>query len=117
MRERGSGIHRGGRRRRTLLMTVKPNIMELIQAGKQDEAIALLSQPIAIRAAAGPRSAKAALHAAEVLFGGDVEGTARWMNARSLYLHMSPLERAEQSDEGLQRVIEMIDRIGHGAFL
>lgn len=98
-------------------MAAKPNIMELVQAGKQDEAIALLSQPIVIRAATGPRSAKAALHAAEVLFGGDVEGTARWMNARSLYLHVSPLECAEQSDEGLERVIGMIDRIGHGVFL
>jgi len=98
-------------------MTIKPNIMELIQAGKQGEAIALLRQPIAMKAAVGPRSAKAALHAAEVLLGGDVEGTARWMNARSLYLHMTPLERAEQSEEGLQTVIEMIDRIGHGVFL
>ena len=98
-------------------MTVKPNIMELIQAGKQDEAIALLSRPIAIAAATGARSAKAALHAAKVLFGGDVEATGRWMNARSLYLHMTPLECAEQSEEGLQTVIEMVDRIGHGVFL
>ena len=98
-------------------MTIKPNIMELIRAGKQDQAIALLSQPITIKAAAGPRSAKAALHAAEVLFGGDVEGTARWMTARSPYLHMTPLECAEQSDVGLQTVIGMIDRIGHGVYV
>ena len=97
-------------------MTMRPNIMELIQAGKQDEAIALLRQPIAIKAAAGVRSAKAALHAAQVLFGGDVEGTARWMNARSLYLHMTPLECAEQSDEGLRMVMGMIDRLEQGVY-
>ena len=97
-------------------MTIRSKIMELAQAGKQDEAIALLSQPITIKAAAGPRSAKAALHAAQVLFGGDVESTARWMNARSPYLHTTPLECAEQSDEGLQTVIGMIERIAHGVY-
>lgn len=91
--------------------------MKLVEAGKQDEAFALLSQPITITAAIGPRSARAALEAATLLFRGDVEDTARWMTEKSAYLGMRQLECAEQSEEGQQQVIGMINRLYHGVYL
>jgi len=98
-------------------MTTKPNVMELFKAGKREEVIALLSEPIAIKGVVGPRSARAALEAATLLFDGDIEGTTRWMTERSVYLGKSPRECAEESDEGLELVIRMINRLYRGVYL
>lgn len=98
-------------------MTRRLNVSELVQAGRRDEALALLSQPIPIAAAVGRRSAAVALAAATLLFEGDVENTARWMTRRNVHLGATPLAYAEQSDEGQERVLEMINQLRHGIYL
>lgn len=97
-------------------MTDRPNILALLAAGKQDEAIALLITPISLAAAIGPRSAHAALEATTRLFGGDIEQTARWMSAHSAYLGASPCECAERSEGDLQRVLNFIGGLEAGVY-
>lgn len=97
-------------------MTETSKILSLVEAGRQEEAMALLMKPISIAAAIGPRSAEAALEAATRLFGGDVEQTARWMSAHSTYLGASPCARAEISDEDLAAVVRFIRGLEAGVY-
>ncbi len=97
-------------------MTREINILALVEAGRQAEAMALLTEPVIITAALGPRSARAALEAATRLFGGDVEQTARWMSRRSAYLGASPCEFAERSEEDLQKLLTYIRGLEAGVY-
>src|SRR5690349_4615442 len=98
-------------------MADRPELLEHLQAGRQDAAIMLLRQSFPIAAATGDRSAQAALAAAVQLFDGEVEQTARWMTARSVHLGATPLECAERSDEGLDQVLRMISQLEQGVYL
>ncbi|MBO9516454.1 MAG: DUF2384 domain-containing protein [Porphyrobacter sp.] len=95
--------------------TEPPNLQHLIESGRQDQAIAVLKHGIRRVGAVGPRSAQAALKASVRLFAGDLEATIAFMNYRHPWLTGSTvMERAEQSDEGLEFVIDMIGAIEAG---
>lgn len=99
-------------------MTKEPNILRLIQEGRREEAMALLTQEFRLAAAAGPRSTKAALEAATQLFGGDLRSTAYFMSEKSAYLAgKTPKERSEESEEGLEEVLTMIAQLEAGVYL
>lgn len=94
-----------------------PNIVALIEAGRKEEALAVLTEAFRLAAAAGARSSKAALEAATRLYGGDLVTTACFMNRPHPWLNdRTPLERADTSDEGLQEVIELIGAIEAGVY-
>lgn len=97
-------------------LTETPNILKLIEAGKQEEAMALLMTPITITAAVGPRSVQAALEVATLLLDGNLAQTARWMTMHNFVLGMSPRDYAEQSEEGLQRILALIRQIDAGVY-
>jgi hypothetical protein len=97
-------------------VTEAPNLLTLVEAGREAEALELLRKPMTFVAASGPRSANAALEAATRLFGGDLEATVRWMSARSSYLDASPCERAERSDEDARQVTRFILGIEAGVY-
>lgn len=99
-------------------MTVGPNLLELIEAGREDEAAALLMYGAHLVGAIGPRSIKAALEAACRLNAGDLLGTIYFMNRQHPWLDgQTPLEKTEESDEGLEFVIEMIGAIEAGVYI
>jgi antitoxin (DNA-binding transcriptional repressor) of toxin-antitoxin stability system len=75
-----------------------------------------LNEPLTLRAFTGPRSATAALEACRVLMSGDAAATIKWMNQRIFGSDVTPLELAEQSDEGLQMVLDHIGRIDAGVY-
>lgn len=90
-------------------MTEYPNIRALIDAGREEEAVALLMDGIRLPAATGARSVRAALEAALRLYHGNLKSTALFMNRpRSWLCGQTPLESAEESEAGLQVVIDRI---------
>lgn len=94
------------------------NIRALIDAGREKEAIAVLIEGVQLRAAVGARSAQAALKAAMHLYDGDVVATVWFMNRQHPWLGgQTPIERAEESDDGLEFVIDMIGAIGAGVYI
>jgi hypothetical protein len=98
-------------------MDERPNLTELIEAGRQDEAIALLREEVMLRPVIGERSAIAALAFANALASGNLMGTARWMTKYSTALRGTATEIAETSEEGLQRVLTFISQIEHGGYI
>lgn len=85
--------------------------------GRRDEdLLSRLNEPLTLRAFTGARSAIAALEACRVLMSGDVAATIKWMNNRRFGSEFTPLELAEQDDEGLQMVLDEIGRIDAGVF-
>lgn len=83
-----------------------------------DEAIALLKRGVHLVAATGPRSSEVAIEAARRLYAGDLLATVWFMNRRHPWLGgQTPIERAEQSDEGLAFVIDMIGAIEGGVYV
>ena len=93
-----------------------PNIVTLIEDGRK-EALAVLTEGFRLAAAAGARSSKAALEAATRLYGGDLVATAVFMNRQHPWLGgHTPLERAEESEEGLADVLEMLGAIEAGVY-
>lgn len=99
-------------------MTQPPNLLMLIEAKREDEAVALLGEGVHLVGAVGSRSAKVALEAASRLFGGDLIGTIRFMNHRHPWLGgQTVMERAEQSDEDVDFVIDMIRAIEAGVYI
>jgi uncharacterized protein (DUF2384 family) len=96
----------------------QPNILKLIEADRKDEAIALLMQGARLIGASGPRSAQAALEVAARLYAGDLMDTIYFMNRQHLWLGgQTPIERADESDEGLEFVIDMIRAIEAGVYI
>jgi hypothetical protein len=94
-----------------------PNLTQLVEAGRKDEAIALLRAGVMLRPVIGVRSAIAALRFAEALANGNLVRTARWMTKYSSALRGTPTETAESSEEGLQRVLTFISQIEHGIYI
>ncbi len=83
-----------------------------------EDAVALLKDGIHLVAATGPRSTKAAIETAKQLYAGDLEATVWFMNRRHPWLGgQTPIERAEQSDEGLEFVIDLIRAIEAGVYI
>ncbi|MBM0169531.1 MbcA/ParS/Xre antitoxin family protein [Altererythrobacter sp. C41] len=105
-------------RRRRGRVTERRNILALIDAGREDEAVNLLAEGFHLAAAVGSRSTKAALEAAARLYAGDLLDTAYFMNRPHQCLEgQSPIERAEESDEGLELVLNMIGSIEAGVYI
>lgn len=100
-------------------MSEIPNILKLIEAGREDEALRWLKTELPLPAAArGERSIKAALEVAKRLNEGDLESTAWFMNHKHYWLEgQTPIERAEESEEGLQFVLDMIGAIEFGVYI
>ena len=68
--------------------------------------------------ATGQRSRRAALEAATRIYAGDLLSTIFFMNKIHPWLDgQTPLERAEQSEEGLEFVIDMIGAIEAGVYI
>ena len=92
--------------------------MTLCDAGRMSDAVGLLRDGVHLFGATGERSAHAALEAAARLFAGDLLRTIFFMNKVHPWLDgQTPLERAEQSDEGLEFVIDMIGAIEGGVYI
>lgn len=99
-------------------MTTQENFLKLLESHREDEAVALLMRGTCFVGAAGERSAKAALEAARQVCGCDLLSTIYFMNRRHPWLQgQTALERAEQSDEDLEFVIEMIRAVAAGVYI
>lgn len=96
----------------------RSNLKSLVAAARKDEAIALLMAGVRQVGATGPRSAQAALAVAEKLCAGDLMLTISFMNRRHRWLDGQTLiERAEQSEDGLDFALEMITAIDYGVYI
>lgn len=94
------------------------NLLELIETNRNDEAAELLTDGIHLVGAIGDRSLVVALEAAKKLFAGDLSSTIQFMNYRHPWLDgQTPLEHAEESDEGRNSVLSMISAIESGTYL
>lgn len=96
----------------------EPNLVELVEAGRVDEASALLLEGLHLVGATGKRSTTAALYASEHLYAGGLVSTIYFMNYRHPWLlGQTPLQKAEESDKGLEFVIDMIEAIAAGVYV
>lgn len=94
------------------------NLLELPGPSRSEHAASLLIDGIHLVGAVGERSASVALEAAEELFGGSLLSTIHFMNYRHPWLNgQTPLERAEESDEGADFVVSMIRAIASGVYV
>lgn len=92
-----------------------PNLVTLIEAGRSSDAAELLREAVHLLGATGERSNRAALEATTRIYAGDLLSTIFFMNTTHPWLDgQTPLERAEQSEEGLEYVIDMIGAIEAG---
>lgn len=99
-------------------MTQLPNLLKLLDAGCEDQAIDLLNKGVHLVGAVGPRSAKVALEASKKLFNGDLRATIEFMNNRHPWVGgVTVMERAEQSDEDVDFLIDMIGAIEAGVYI
>lgn len=99
-------------------ITDQANIVELIEAGREGEAIPLLLREVRLVAAVGSRSARAALATATRLCAGDLLATIWFMNRPHPWLSgQTPIVRAERSEEDLEFVIDMIGAIEAGVYI
>lgn len=98
-------------------MTETPNIVELIESGRAEEAVALLTKQFRVAAAAGSRSTKLALEVSTRLYGGDLRKTIYFMNTPHPWLSGdTPLQRAERSQKDLNDMLDMIGQIEAGVY-
>lgn len=99
-------------------MTEGPNILDLLEAGREDAAVALLLEGVHLVGAIGPRSVRAAIEASRRLFGGDLMETICFMHNRHPWLlGQTVMERAEQSEEDVAFIINMIGAIEAGVYV
>lgn len=99
-------------------MRQSPNLAALLKVGDHAEAISLLRDGVQLVGAIDGRSDRAALEAATRLFAGDLLSTIFFMNKVHPWLDgQTPLERAEESDEGLEFVFDMIGAIEAGVYI
>ena len=95
-----------------------PNLVTLLDVGDRAEAISLLRDGVELVGAVDDRSDRAALEAATRLFAGDLLRTIFFMNKIHPWLDgHTPLECAEQSEEGLTFVLDMIGAIEAGVYI
>ena len=99
-------------------MHSSPNLVTLIEAGRSSNATVLLREGVHLVGATGERSNRAALEAATRIYAGDLLSTIFFMNKPHPWLEgQTPLELAEQSEEGLEFVLEMIGAIEAGVYI
>lgn len=78
----------------------------------------LLREGVHLRGSTGKQSDRAALEAATRLFACDLLSTIFFMNKVHTWLDgQTPVERAEQSEEGIEYVIDMIGAIEVGVYI
>ena len=78
----------------------------------------LLREGVHLRGSTGKRSERAALEVAMRIYAGDLLSTIFSMRKSQLSLDgQTPLERAEQSEEGLAFVMDMIGAIEAGVYI
>ena len=78
----------------------------------------LLREGVQLRGSTGNRSERAALEVATRTYAGDLLSTIFFMNKVHPGLDgQTPLERAEQSDEGLEFVLDKIGAIEAGVYI
>ena len=89
-----------------------PNLVTLIEAGRRSDAAVLLRNGLHLVGSDGEQSNRAALEATTRIYAGDLLSTIFFVNKIYPWLGgQEPLERAEQSDEGLEFVSDMIGAI------
>lgn len=94
------------------------NLVELVKSGRRNEASSLLLEGMHLVGATGERSTTAALYASEQLYAGDFVSTIYFMNYRHPWLlGQTPLQKAEESDKGLEFVIDMVSAIAAGVYV
>lgn len=94
------------------------NLIELADAGRTEEASQLLTDGIHLVGATGERSLEVAIKAARELFEGDFYSTVLFMNRHHPWLKgKTPLEHAEESDEGREFVMNLIDAAVAGVYI
>lgn len=99
-------------------MPSSPNLVTLIEAGRRSNATVLLREGVHLVGATGERSIRPALEAATRIYAGDLFSTIFFMNKPHPWLEgQTPLERAEQSEEGLEFVLDMIGAIEAGVYI
>ena len=95
-----------------------PNMVTLIEAGRSSDAEMLLREGVQLLGSTGERSNRAALEVATRIYAVDLMSTIFFMNKVHRWLHdQTPIERAEQSDESLEFVIDMIGAIEAGVHI
>lgn len=94
------------------------NFAELLNANRYSNAGELLSEGVHLVGATGERPTRAALEAAARICAGDLLSSIFFMTKVHLWLDgQTPIERAEQSDEGLEFVIDMIGATEAGVYI
>ncbi|WP_374407970.1 hypothetical protein [Pelagerythrobacter sp.] len=89
--------------------------MTIIEAGLSSDAAALLRKGVHLHGSTGKQSNRAALEATTCIYRGDLLSTIFFINKIHPWLDRpTPLKRAEQSEEGLEFVIDIIGAIGAG---
>ena len=99
-------------------MKASSEFATLLKEGRRRGASELLREGAHLVTATGERSARAGLEAATRICLGELSSTIFFMNKIHPWLDdQTPLERAEQSDEGLAFVIDMIGAIEAGVYI
>lgn len=99
-------------------MNASPRFSKLLEADRRQEASELLRVGVHQVGVTGERSSRAALEAAMHICAGDLLSTIYFMNKPHPWLDgLTPLERAEQSEEGIEFVIDMICAIEAGVYI
>ena len=96
-------------------MTHSPILATLLQAGRRHEATELFREGVHLVGANGERSRRAAFEEATRVCAGDLLSNIFFMNKIHPWLDgHTPLDCAEQSEEGLALVLDMIGAIEAG---
>lgn len=99
-------------------MHCPPKLVTLNEAGRSSDAAVLPREGALLVGATGERSSRAALEVATRIYAGDLLSTIFLMSEIHLWLDgQTPLERAEQSEEGLEFVLDMIGAIEAGVHI
>ena len=99
-------------------MKASSEFATLLKAGRRQEANNLLREGVHQVGATGERSSRAAVQAATRIYAGDLLSAIFFMNKIHLWLDgQTPLEPPEQSEEGLELVIDMIGAIEAGVYI
>ena len=99
-------------------MCSRSNLVILIDAGQRSDAAALLREGVHLLGATGERSSRAALEAATCIYAGDPLSTIFFMNKIHPSLDgQTPLECAEQFEEGVKFVLDMVGAIEAGVHI
>ena len=99
-------------------MHSSPNLAILIEAGRSTDAAVLLREGVLLVGATGEPSSRAALEVATRIYAGDLLSTIFFMNKIHPWLDgQTPIECAEQFEEGLAFVIDMTGAIEAGVYI